>query len=158
MIKFPNEVILKGKKARNIFGWLLSRCYHLWLAIVVVAFIKMHKKYIKDTKHFLIFLAICIPMCYIWQWILTQTDGVFPAWFFWSTNILFNFPILGMTFEDIVLFHPFGQIFGYIFLVMFKVFETDNAPKNNDKLSKIIFPSIFIAVSIPALFLDFSSA
>ena len=155
---FPNKVIFEGKKARDKIGWLISKCYQIWLAFVVVAFLKMYRKYIKDIKHFGIYFVIVIPMCYCWQWILTQSIDIFPCWIFWKQNILFQYPILGMAFEDLVLFHPFGQIFGYILLVKLKVFETQNAPKNNLVISTIFFMALFYLLSLPAIFIDYSSA
>jgi hypothetical protein len=150
---FKNKVILPGQKPRDKEGLFLSQFYHLWLAFVAIAFVFM-RKHIKDMLHFLIFMAICIPMCYIWQLVLTQTPGVFPAWFFWDANIFFNFPILGMTFEDAILFHPFGQMFGYIFLVKFGIFKKQEKVK---PVSYALFASLFVVLLIPAIFLDFSS-
>ena len=148
------KIVYKHPIKHNFFSKVISKLYHLWLGFIIGYVFFNFKKI--NWKHLGIYMLIVLPLCYAWQLILTQT-GTFPCWFFYEENILFKKPILGMVFEDIALFHPFGQVFGYILISKFKIYQKHDFSKKDDFLKCVTISIVSIVIMVLGFGVDVSS-
>jgi hypothetical protein len=131
--------------------------YHVWLIGIIIAVIAFFKKYYKQInfKKLLIYFWITLLASFFWQMLLNYYDACIPAWMFYDKNIIINILVLGGVLEDIMLFHPFGMLFGYFLAkFVFKIYSGNSDKTHKPKIYLFICLFVLIAASC---FIDYAA-
>jgi hypothetical protein len=150
------SVVQKGKDRPTKYYYLT------WLLGIIVAVFVMLKKYWNKIEWFVLLPTFWLALIssYLWQTLHSYypkdaSEGI-AGWMFYSNSLLSSKLVLGGVFEDIVLFHPFGLMFGFLLaLYVFKIFKP--VEKINYSISAIALSLIVLLLAIAAFILDTSA-
>jgi hypothetical protein len=151
-----SNVVQKGEKRPT------KNYYLAWLAGIMVAVGLMIKKFHKQIEwHIVIpFTWIAVVFSYFWQTLHNHYPGDLDrgisGWMFYDSHILTSKLVFGGVAEDILLFHPFGMIFGVLLaLYVFKIFKKEE--ETNKVLKISVFSFMFAILFSAAIFIDKSA-
>lgn len=130
--------------------------YIAWLIGIIIAVFAMVKRYHKKIDWYILLPSLWFALIssYLWQTLHNYypADNGVSGWMFYKDMIFTDKLFFGGVLEDILIFHPFGLMFGFLLaLHVFKIHHVtkpQNYKKNAIYLYLLVIPLLIVSAII----------